>query len=487
MATKAYFTEIKKNIIKELNNAQFTIDVAVPWFTDHELFKTLLSKIDDNVVVRLITLNDKINQESGIRFSNIYEKNNKNKVWLIDSNFSKFDSLMHNKFCIIDKKVVINGSFNWTAKASINQESITIHKEEKDITQEFIEQFNRLISLYFGVNDLEHLEYKKLWFYLNNLKNSLLASNSGEFEKYLESLKGLELFISANARKEVLELCDKYKRENYLSVMISVYRINKLIIHEAMNIFYKASQEQKNKNYKKALELYDSALEIKPDLEIAWHKVAEIHAILRDEGKAFDYYQLAKVLNPANFEVLQDFEDYCQFLDGRSYQLDNEKELEEFIFLNPYNFKAHIAYGVKLISNKKYFEAEKVLKNALVINKYNIYPFRLLGELYIELKQFDKSIDYLTKYISVITDDQMAFCFIGYSYNQLDKHKDAIVYLQNAISINPKELNSLIILADSLFKINNFFDAKKYLIMAIEIDKKNEYANELLNEIKSKE
>ena len=38
---------------------------------------------------------------------------------------------MHNKYCVIDEKIVITGSFNWTAKAvSLNHENIVIIRDE---------------------------------------------------------------------------------------------------------------------------------------------------------------------------------------------------------------------------------------------------------------------------------------------------------------------------------------------------------------------
>lgn len=45
---------------------------------------------------------------------------------------------MHNKFCEIDFKKVIHGSYNWT-----NNESITI-TESRELAEEFAEHFIKL-------------------------------------------------------------------------------------------------------------------------------------------------------------------------------------------------------------------------------------------------------------------------------------------------------------------------------------------------------
>jgi len=43
---------------------------------------------------------------------------------------------MHHKFCIIDLKTVIHGSYNWTNKARWHNETISI-----DVSRELAEKF----------------------------------------------------------------------------------------------------------------------------------------------------------------------------------------------------------------------------------------------------------------------------------------------------------------------------------------------------------
>ena len=66
----------------------------------------------------------------------------------------KYNNLMHNKYCIIDNKKVIDGSYNWTYSANYNLEhvivieSITVAKMYKDSfdkindTPEYYSDFN---------------------------------------------------------------------------------------------------------------------------------------------------------------------------------------------------------------------------------------------------------------------------------------------------------------------------------------------------------
>jgi cardiolipin hydrolase len=51
---------------------------------------------------------------------------------------------MHHKFAILDKSVVITGSFNWTSQAvKFNQENIIFY-ENKDIAKKYTEAYDNL-------------------------------------------------------------------------------------------------------------------------------------------------------------------------------------------------------------------------------------------------------------------------------------------------------------------------------------------------------
>jgi len=109
MQTQAYFEDIQHYIKKELSKASQSIYIAVAWFTDNDLFKILCEKAASGIGVELIIMDDAINRRSGIDFN--LPGNNKSKVWKIRSTKND-DTLMHNKFCIIDGETVINGSYN---------------------------------------------------------------------------------------------------------------------------------------------------------------------------------------------------------------------------------------------------------------------------------------------------------------------------------------------------------------------------------------
>ncbi len=139
---KAHFDNIRQAILEELDKATNNIVVAVYWFTNQTLFQKLMSKVVGGLKVELIICNDYINnREAGLNFQNFIDSGG-------DFYFSDTFNPMHNKFCVIDSKTLINGSYNWTYYAEDrNRENILLIKGEQETIDAFLTEFERLKSL----------------------------------------------------------------------------------------------------------------------------------------------------------------------------------------------------------------------------------------------------------------------------------------------------------------------------------------------------
>jgi len=139
---QAHFENIRNSILSEIKKANKSLKVAVYWFTNHELFDLLYQKQLDGVQCDLIIHNDYINnRDTGLPFQKFIDAGGK-------FYFSDEENPMHNKFCLIDKQVLINGSYNWTYYAeSKNRENIIIIKNEIDVLKAFETEFSKLIEL----------------------------------------------------------------------------------------------------------------------------------------------------------------------------------------------------------------------------------------------------------------------------------------------------------------------------------------------------
>ena len=110
-----HFENIRFEILKQLENSISSIKIAMAWFTDKEIFSNVIDKAKKGIQIELIINDDTINYKSGINFKTLYH--NGGLVYFPSDN----NLLIHHKFCIIDNKIVLNGSFNWTNQANYNK------------------------------------------------------------------------------------------------------------------------------------------------------------------------------------------------------------------------------------------------------------------------------------------------------------------------------------------------------------------------------
>lgn len=134
-----FFNDIRQEIIRILDEAEDEILVAVYWFTNHALFDKLCDKVRAKKKVELIVHNDFINNRAaGLNFQNFIDLGG--LLYFSDS-----DNPMHNKFCVVDRKILINGSYNWTYFAeNKNSENILLIKEEQAAVDAFRNEFLNL-------------------------------------------------------------------------------------------------------------------------------------------------------------------------------------------------------------------------------------------------------------------------------------------------------------------------------------------------------
>lgn len=139
---KTKFENIQSEIQVSLGKAKSCVLIAMAWFTNQSLLDSLLSLLDKGISVKMIILDDQINRNDafGLDFSLFIDKGG--ILYLSEP----IDRLMHNKFCIIDNKIVITGSYNWTNYAEKRNYENILMTDSADIVESYINCFNYLIN-----------------------------------------------------------------------------------------------------------------------------------------------------------------------------------------------------------------------------------------------------------------------------------------------------------------------------------------------------
>lgn len=143
MELKAHFSNIHGVIIDHLEKANFEVVAAVAWFTDRDMFEVLCKKARSGINVSVALIGDDINQGLGALNFPRLEAAGGRVAFLAQG--SRDEPTMHHKFCVIDRKTVITGSYNWSRKARRNDENITVVTDSIEFAAKYLETFDSLL------------------------------------------------------------------------------------------------------------------------------------------------------------------------------------------------------------------------------------------------------------------------------------------------------------------------------------------------------
>lgn len=142
-------TEIKQRIISEINNAQQCIYLAMAYFTDRDIAMAIVDAKNRNVIVDVILSSNAQNETVKLMLKGAVIS-----VHAFDTGDAR--GIMHHKFCLIDNKISINGSYNYSLNASTNNvENIQV-SDDVAVYNQFLSEFDRLkynIDNHIAVNE----------------------------------------------------------------------------------------------------------------------------------------------------------------------------------------------------------------------------------------------------------------------------------------------------------------------------------------------
>ena len=137
--TEVYFSlydNPQKEIIKNINQAEAFINIAMYIFTDREIALPLTKAHERGVKVRLYLDKEQVEyQYSQSRF--LVQKGIKTRI-------SSNNYIMHHKFAIIDNRILLTGSYNWTFSANNRNDENLMIIDDLEIIEIFQNQFINL-------------------------------------------------------------------------------------------------------------------------------------------------------------------------------------------------------------------------------------------------------------------------------------------------------------------------------------------------------
>ena len=134
-----YFENIRENILADLDKAKQVIWICMYLFTDYKIANKILEKHDEGVAVEIILQDDEINRREELQ-SRYWNKIPSVLWW-----YPKTDGgILHHKFCIIDGRVVWDGSFNFTHTASTKNKESYISDNNVENIDKYADKFKEI-------------------------------------------------------------------------------------------------------------------------------------------------------------------------------------------------------------------------------------------------------------------------------------------------------------------------------------------------------
>ena len=198
----------EKYVVNMLRTCKKSLDIAIYSFTLESIALALIEVHNRGIPVRVICDNE-------------CERKSTSKIKKLASVgiVCKTDNCsyyMHHKFAVIDASVIITGSFNWSTQAvNHNQENI-LFLENKYLAEKYLEQFNKLWSLYDNCT-INKEEAKKYVEEKERIRKEKIEKEKEKEKKRNERLKDKEIKMKEKEalikQKEIDKLEKKKSQE----------------------------------------------------------------------------------------------------------------------------------------------------------------------------------------------------------------------------------------------------------------------------------
>ena len=250
-------TEIKQRIISEINNASQSIKLAMAYFTDRDIAMAIVEAKNRKIDIDIILSSNGQNETVKLML-----KGAGVSIHAFETGDTR--GIMHHKFCLIDNKITINGSYNYSLNASNNNvENIQISDDLSTYNQ-FLSEFERLrynIDNQIAVNDsskateyrVEKLQPPKNLIdifskQLHDLVYSAAQIDTEEYktngyEKAKESKGHIDIFRTEY--NNIKEKIKTYATDEGLSNMKSVLISNITLAYESTKTNLNSEKEEK--------------------------------------------------------------------------------------------------------------------------------------------------------------------------------------------------------------------------------------------------
>ncbi|MFX1451723.1 MAG: tetratricopeptide repeat protein, partial [Promethearchaeota archaeon] len=257
-------------------------------------------------------------------------------------------------------------------------------------------EYKRSISYFEKTIEL-YPQFKNAWYSLG-----VAHMNLGNFEKAIECFeKEIEIDPSNKLAKAFMNSLKKRYLKSEVEVKPSIPEIKEMPEEKAKKLYDMGKDFYNSENYLKAIEYFEKAVKLTPQLKEAWYELGLSHAALGNMEKVIESHK--KVI-----EIDPEFKEAWKFL------------------------------GTAYLSQKNYQEAILSYNKVLELDPQDTYSWYYMSKCFEKLEKYQNMIQCLVNVVSIDPMDKRAWFNLGTVYEKLGHNKEALEYYTNVYNIDPQ-------------------------------------------------
>ena len=215
--------------------------------------------------------------------------------------------------------------------------------------------------------------------------------------------------------------------------------------------------------YNKAIIYYDSAIQLKPDMAIAYNNMGNAYHALHRYTLAITCYDKAILLNPNNKEAYcnrANSESHCNMLELAAQDYTMALQLDP---KNPINYFNRACFYMK---NNNYKAALSDYDSSIALDPGYIYPYNNIAYIHLKQGNFKLAIQGFEKFLAMAdykADGYGNACYdIGYAYFELKKYYKAACWAEIGKKYKADNETAFILYREQALKKMSFFAQRRY-------------------------
>jgi len=287
----------------------------------------------------------------------------------------------------------------------------------------------------------------------------------GKMKEHKKAIKDFSVFLKDSSNKSFTSSAFGYRGKSYFAIgkyapAISDFKkALKLKDEPSADIYCGLAMAYLAKtDFKKALENFEKAIEINPELAAAYSGIGVILFQQKEYDKAITQFKKALEINP---ELSEASEKYKTVLAEKEKQEKNVKKLVGITHFNKGN------------NYRRKGEFENAIKEYTLAIKHNpeyYLAFYNRGRAYQNMGKYEESLKNYADTIKINPEYAESYNSRGFIYDRLNRLDKAISDYTNAIKINPEYAEAYNNRGNAFFKERNFEEAISNYTNALEIN-----------------